>query len=417
MENLDKKKQELEFKRQEIEETDKKINDFQQEQLEKKNQMANQRKLLASAYEEKMNEKYTGNLYQKTKDREIYQNLCDRYAAKEIQKDMNYQNFYREVLNKQSSLQDLHKEKVFSPQIAKKNYLDSIVEKDIAENDIKMQQIENNKLNNYYKNLSEMTYNNRSKIYETESMRSQKSELRKLQDEQRMRELNEYNEFLNMEKEKKRNVQFNYQQDLIKQTHEQKTMKSMSVSMNPLEKRLNYYDLQAYKGSDPTLHSMIPGWSPQIGGMPKNVHQKNIVAKSLQIKTEPDENSEKTEKVIAFSPKIYQQYMENLEKSKQINNKNYSGDIDHNFLSKRQLEQMILYKQKQNNNINNNNNSIMNNNNNPHNYINIQSPTNFRNDDFSQKANAAYYNNIKSPTKNNNVNGNIFSTAGQNLIQ
>lgn len=413
MENVERKKKELEFKRQEIEETDKKINDFQHEQLEKKLQTSNQRKLLASAYEEKMNEKHSENIYQKLKDREIYQNLCDRYAVKEIQKDMNYQNFYREVLNKQSSLQDLHKEKVFSPQIAKKNYLDSIVEKDIAENYRKIQQIENNKQQNYYKNLSEMTYNNRSKIYESENMRSQKSELRKLQDEQRMRELNEYNEFLNMEKEKKRNLQFNYQQDLLKQAHEQKTMKSVSVSMSPLEKRLNYYDLQSYKGSDPTLHSMIPGWSPQIGGMPKNVHQKNIVAKSLQIKTEPDENFEKNERILGFSPKIYQQYMDNLEKSKEINNKNSSGEIDHNFLSKRQLEQMILYKQQnQNKNINNNNNNTITNNNHNHNYINTQ----YRNDDFGQKVNAAYYNNIKSPTKNNN-NGNIFSTAGQNLIQ
>ncbi len=35
--------------------------------------------------------------------------------------------------------------------------------------------------------------------------------------------------------------------------------------MTKQEKKLNYYDLQAYKEQQHALYSMIPGWSPQVG--------------------------------------------------------------------------------------------------------------------------------------------------------
>lgn len=35
--------------------------------------------------------------------------------------------------------------------------------------------------------------------------------------------------------------------------------------MTKEEKRINYYDLQAYKDQQPALFHMLPGWSPQVG--------------------------------------------------------------------------------------------------------------------------------------------------------
>lgn len=39
------------------------------------------------------------------------------------------------------------------------------------------------------------------------------------------------------------------------------------LRMTRNEKALNYNDLQAFKDIDPSLYAMIPGWSPQIGGL------------------------------------------------------------------------------------------------------------------------------------------------------
>ena len=44
-------------------------------------------------------------------------------------------------------------------------------------------------------------------------------------------------------------------------------MENEKFRMTKNEKKINYGDLQAFKEADPSLYSMIPGWSPQIGAI------------------------------------------------------------------------------------------------------------------------------------------------------
>jgi len=261
---------------------------------------ANQQQDLAEDYNEKIRAKYDQNSTDRLKNRIIYNDLCNRYANKELQKDRNYANFYRDVQNQQTNLQELHKEKVLSPQEKRTYFLDTIIEKNIIQKDQKVEATELEKQSKFNRNLSEMAFTNKQKIGVEEYKKTLNSEERRLKDEQRLKELNDYNEFLNLEQQKKKTIQNQYKLDLIRQTQEQKKMKSVSVSMSPLEKRLNYGDLQAFKTYDPSLHSMIPGWSPQIGGMP--------VEKTLRIKTEPDVKDFKTTGFSLCSPKLVNDY-------------------------------------------------------------------------------------------------------------
>ena len=69
-----------------------------------------------------------------------------------------------------------------------------------------------------------------------------------------------------------------------------------ALRMTKNEKKLNYNDLQAFKEVDPSLYAMIPGWSPQIGGLK--------IKKKLQ-EVQVPLNEEPMNKKPVFSPNIF----------------------------------------------------------------------------------------------------------------
>lgn len=90
--------------------------------------------------------------------------------------------------------------------------------------------------------------------------REQKALLRK-------QELEDYQKFLQVQKQNKLEKQKNYLCNLNVQNEEKEKILQDKFRMTKHEKKLNYGDLQAYKESDHSLYSMIPGWSPQIGSI------------------------------------------------------------------------------------------------------------------------------------------------------
>ena len=285
-----------------------KISDFKRDQQSLLQQRASQRQDLASNYEGKMREKLDLTSNELVKSRVIYNELCERYANKELQKDRNYQNYYREIDSQQRNLQELHKEKVLSPQNHKQQYLDTIIERGIEEKQRVAEEKEQQKQSTMLRNLSDMSLTNRQKMDLENYRRSLNAEERRLKDETRLKELNDYNEFLSQESVKKRNLQYNYKLELEKQAFEQKKLKSVSVSsMSPLEKRINYPDLQSFKSYDPTLHALIPGWSPQIGGMPLKTQNRDL-GRTLRVRTEPDAPEMKITNQMMCSPKLANEF-------------------------------------------------------------------------------------------------------------
>ena len=211
-----------------------------------------------------------------------------------MNKDLNYRQFYNDILAMQASKEEKHKELVMSPELQKQIHMDQIIEKNIEEKCSKDQEELDQKVRVFKENLTDTALSNRSKYLSKENTELLKKKMEKrLQDEQRMKELDDYNEFITTEKDRKKAIQLQYKQVLELQALEQKKMKSISMSMSPLEKKINYPDLQAYKGYDPTLYAMIPGWSPQIGGMP--AEQYGV------IRTEGDEEGLRK----SFSPKTF----------------------------------------------------------------------------------------------------------------
>ena len=284
-----------------------KISDFKRDQQSLLLQRASQRQDLASNYEGKMREKLDLNSNELVKSRVIYNELCDRYNNKELQKDRNYQNYYREIDTQQRNLQELHKEMVISPQNQKQQYLDHIIEKGIEEKQRTAAEKEQQKQSTMLRNLSDMSMTNRQRMDLEQYRKSLNAEERRLKDETRIKELNDYNEFLSQESVRKKNIQYNYKLELERQALEQKKIKSVSVSMSPLEKRINYPDLQSFKSYDPTLHALIPGWSPQIGGMPLKAQQKDL-GRTLRVRTEPDGPEMKITSQMMCSPKLANEY-------------------------------------------------------------------------------------------------------------
>eukprot|EP00828_Plagiopyla_frontata_P042310 TRINITY_DN6273_c0_g1_i5.p1 TRINITY_DN6273_c0_g1~~TRINITY_DN6273_c0_g1_i5.p1 ORF type:complete len:214 (-),score=11.09 TRINITY_DN6273_c0_g1_i5:99-740(-) len=88
--------------------------------------------------------------------------------------------------------------------------------------------------------------------------------------DQRLKELSNYQQYVQSQKDEKFQRQNEYQTYLRQQMSEQSDKNLNRNRMTKDEKKFNFLDLQAYKIEDPGLYSMLPGWSPQIGGLTNN---------------------------------------------------------------------------------------------------------------------------------------------------
>lgn len=70
-------------------------------------------------------------------NQEEYNALCKIYEEKELNKDKNYRQFYKDVATNQSILQEQHYEGVMKPLLARQAHLEEIINKNANEYQIR----------------------------------------------------------------------------------------------------------------------------------------------------------------------------------------------------------------------------------------------------------------------------------------
>lgn len=205
------------------------------------------------------------------RERQEYLELAKRNALREIVKEENYKNFYQQCAQNLGQRQEMYKQTVQSALEEKQRNLENMIAKNVDEYTRKKYQEELDRLTRRHQDMMGVANTLKAQIQEKEHIKEMEKMQRMMQQDERQKDLQSYNEFLEFKKNEKLNRMSDYRSFLENQSQEKSAKQLADNRMTRQEKKLNMADLQAYKGKDPNLYSMIPGWSPQIGALPSRV--------------------------------------------------------------------------------------------------------------------------------------------------
>jgi hypothetical protein len=198
--------------------------------------------------------------YVQAHDRELYNELMKQNETKQVLKEQNYKNFFKVTAENQKVLSDYHAQNVLSPTIKKNSELNEFIDKGVSyENERKLQDEMTRLKWKFDKNQEvgqtikeQMSYHD----YLKEAAKTDKQERIQESFKQSMN----YATYEQIVKEQKKEQQRSYKDFLDKQAHDADERARIN-GMTKNEKKLNFYDLQAFKDSEHKLYSLVPGFT------------------------------------------------------------------------------------------------------------------------------------------------------------
>jgi hypothetical protein len=207
------------------------------------------------------------------RDVEESKQLMSDYTRKEIQREENYRNMYKNINNNME--RNLNQ---YSEHVLKSNLQRQISEEAKRQEDIKRY---NQKLENGYRNQvaqreaqkQEMTNTIHMQVKEKQHQGHLNNQIFGLESQKMRERVSETKEVDNYLKDEKRKRQLLYREMLANQIHFKDQIK-MHGNMTAVEKQLNKLDLKAYQNNDKNVYSFVPGINHDNLGTKTNFYQK-----------------------------------------------------------------------------------------------------------------------------------------------
>lgn len=249
------KERQLEQEKRMIEETKRRMEEARQRELMKQEEYYQVFNDEIKRAEEK-NQKLVED---KIKEKLDYRDNIRENERKQILKEENYRNFFKLSNENQKKLIDLHAQNVLSPQIQKDQQFTEIVDKRINEERERQMQDEFHRRKVREDKNFDVSYANKDKMGQNEYYKNLEKMDKQMQVQESLRQSLEYQGFLKTQKDQKAEQQRVYKEFLDRQQQEHNERERLN-KMTKHEKKINFGDLQAYKGYDPKLYGLIPGW-------------------------------------------------------------------------------------------------------------------------------------------------------------